>query len=146
MGRTRDCRIENCHVVEHAHEVDILLSERFDEIVILHAGDRKHRRLIELGVIQAGEQVRAAGPGSRKAYAQLARPLGICARHECGGLFMAHLHESNAVLACAQSFHDAVDAVAGQAKYDLHAPIHQCVDENIGCVHGGVTLRSSVRL
>ena len=54
--------------------VDILLSEGVDEIVIRQAGDRDDRGTVDLGIIQAIEQVDAARPCSRQAAAEFTGP------------------------------------------------------------------------
>lgn len=45
---------------------------------------------------------------------------------------MARLDKPNSVLSCPQRFHDAVDAVTGQAEDDLNAPINQRLNAQIG--------------
>ena len=44
---------------------------------------------------------------------------------------MAHMDETNFVLALAQRFHDSVYAVAGKAKDNLNTPIDERIDQNI---------------
>jgi hypothetical protein len=58
--------------------------------------------------------------------------LGITTGHESRGFFMPHLNESYFVLALAESFHDAVDSVARQSEYHVHAPRVKGLDEDIG--------------
>ena len=48
---------------------------------------------------------------------------------------MAHLDEANLILAGAQGFHDAVDAVAGKTKDKLHSPINKPFNKNVGSSH-----------
>ena len=91
---------------------------------------------VQLGVVEAVEQVDAAGPGGREADAEPAGELGVAAGHEGGGLLVAHLDEADLVLALAQGLHDAVDAVAGQAEDDIDAPVVNRVDENVGGSRG----------
>ena len=94
-------------------------------------GDREHRLAVELGVVQAVEQVDPARPGGREADAQLAGELGVAAGHERGRFLVAHLDEADLVLALAQRLHDPVDAVAGQAEDDLDAPVDAGFDQNV---------------
>jgi len=103
-----------------------------NEIVVLQPGDREHRGTVHLGVVKAVEQVNAAGPRGGKAHAEPAGELGVTARHEGGGLFVADLYEADLVLARAQRLHDAVDAVAGQAEHNIHAPIDKRFDQDVG--------------
>ncbi len=62
--------------------------------------DRHDRLVVELGVIQAVEQVDRAGAGGRQADPDLAGELGVRAGHERGHLLMADLDELRAVIAC----------------------------------------------
>ena len=112
---------------------------RADQVVVGHAGDREHGLPVQLRVVEAVEQMEAAGPGRREADAEPAGELRIAARHEGGRLFVAHLDEADRVLALAQRLHDAVDAVAGQAEDGIHAPVLQHVDQNVGgCLSHGI--------
>jgi hypothetical protein len=45
---------------------------------------------------------------------------------------MADLNESNFVLMLAERFHNAVNTVAGESEYDIHAPGVNGLDEDIG--------------
>src|SRR5437879_11159300 len=45
---------------------------------------------------------------------------------------MPHLNEANSILPCAQSFHDAVDAIAGNSEDYIDAPTNDPFDQNIG--------------
>ena len=85
-------------VHEQFVERDVLLGEGFDQIVVLRAGDREHRLIVELGVVDAVQQVDAAGAGGREADAELAGELGIGAGGECGRLLVPHLDELDLVL------------------------------------------------
>ena len=58
-------------------------------------GDGQHRLAVELGVVQAVEQMNAARAGSRQADAELAGVLGIGAGHERRRFFVAHLDEAD---------------------------------------------------
>jgi hypothetical protein len=81
----------------------------------------------------------AAGPRGRDAHAEPSGPFGITASGERGGLLVAGLDETNFVLAFAQGFDQAVDAVAGQSEDNFHFPIDQRFDDHVGsghCAHG----------
>src|SRR5436309_13432530 len=56
---------------------------------------------------------------------------------------MADLNEGDGVLTCSQRFHEAVDAVARQAKDDANAPVNQPLHEDIGRCSRHVSLRVS---
>src|SRR6185437_3759276 len=79
----------------------------------------------------------AARPGGGEAAAEPPGPFGVAARHEGGCLLMAHLDEADPVLARAQRFDDAVDAVARQTEDDLDPPIDQRFDEYVAGGHRG---------
>ena len=73
-----------------------------EQVVELQAGDGEHRLAVELGVVEAVEQVDAAGPGGGEADAELAGPFGIGAGHEGRRFLVPHLDEADLVLARAQ--------------------------------------------
>ena len=60
------------HVHQQPVEVHILLRVGVDEVVIVVAGDGEHWLLIELGIVEAVEQVHAAGAGGRQTYPEAA--------------------------------------------------------------------------
>ena len=60
---------------------------------LLLADDRDHRRVVELGVVEAVEQVDRARARGRHAHADLARELGVGAGGEGGELLVAQLDE-----------------------------------------------------
>ena len=86
-------------VDEQLVELDVLLGMRADQIVERHAGDRQDRRAVELGVIQAVQEMDAAGTGGGEADAQPARKLRIRARHERRGFLVTHLDKADLILA-----------------------------------------------
>ena len=125
VRRSHDALVIGGHVHEDPVQVDVLLGVGADQVVKGMAGDGQHRLAVHLGIIKAVEQMDAAGAGSGQADAEPAGVLGIGAGHEGGRFLVAHLDEADLVLALAQRFHDAVDAVAGEAKDDFHSPVHK---------------------
>ena len=97
----------------------------------MHAGDRQHRLAVQLGVVEAVQQMNAAGAGGGQADAEPAGVLGVGAGHEGRGLLVPHLDEADLVLARAQRLHDAVDAVAGKSEDHVDAPVQNGFDENV---------------
>jgi hypothetical protein len=61
MRRTHHADAVLGDVGEHFVELDVLLRAGADQIVVRHPRDRQHGLTIQLGVVQAVEQVQAAG-------------------------------------------------------------------------------------
>lgn len=78
--------------------------------------------MVQLGVVEAIEEMNAAGAGGGDADANPAGEFGIRTRHERGGFFVADMDEADAVFVLAQGFEDAVDAVAGESEDGVNAP------------------------
>jgi hypothetical protein len=113
-------------VLEQRHQVDFLLVVRAQRGALLLADDGDHRLVVELGVVQAVEQVDGARSGRRDAHAHFARVFGVGARHQGGEFLVAGLHELDAVrlvFLFAHRVHDAVDGVPGVAEQAFHAPV-----------------------
>ena len=85
-------------VLEQDRQVDLLLVVAAERGARLLADDRDHRLVVELGVVEAVEEVDRAGPGGRHADADLAGELGVGAGHERGHLLVARLDEVDPVL------------------------------------------------
>lgn len=60
--------------------------------------EREDRLVVELGVVEAVEQVNAARSGGREAHAQPARVLGVTTGGKGGRLLVADLNEAAAIL------------------------------------------------
>jgi len=86
MSRAHDARIVNAHIRNPLIELAILLCVGVDQVMKLQSGDRKERLAVVLGVIEAVEQVNAAGTGGRKTDSKPARPPGIGAGQQRGRL------------------------------------------------------------
>src|SRR6185437_9249932 len=95
------------------------------------ARDGEHGLAVELGVVEAVEQVDAAGARGGEADAEPAGPLRIGAGVECGSFLVADLDEANLVLVGAQRLDDAVDAVTWNAEHRVDAPVDQGFDEHV---------------
>src|SRR5262249_41603715 len=120
----------------------VLLGVGIHKVVELQPGDGEHGHAIELGIVEAVEQVNAARSRGRQAAAEPPRPFRVAAGHEGGRLLVAGLDEADLVLALAQGLHDSVDAVPRQPEDDLHAPLDQAVDQDICCRFGHVSAPS----
>jgi hypothetical protein len=73
MGAIHHALIEIGYVHKQLVESNILLSERTDQIAVLHTGNGQYGSVIHLGVIQTIQQMNAARPGSRNAHADTSR-------------------------------------------------------------------------
>src|ERR1043165_2199493 len=87
--------------------------------------------MIELRVVQAGQQMNRARTGRRDAAAHFARELRVCAGHERGHLLVAYLHEIDGVTRAIERAEDPVDAVARVSVNAAHAPRGYALDEEV---------------
>jgi hypothetical protein len=108
---------------------DFLLVPGAEDRGLLRAGDGQHRHVVELGVVQAVQQVDPARPGGGQAHAELTGGLGVRGGHECGGLLVVDEDEPDLVLVPPQALHDPVDAVAGNPEHGIDAPFGQPPDQ-----------------
>ncbi len=129
-------------------QVDLLLVPGAQHRGLLHAGDGEHRHVVELGVVEAVQQVDTARPGRRQAHADLAGRLGVRGRHERRRFLVVHQHEPDPVLVPAQALHEPVDAISRQAEHGVHAPVRQALDECLRCdlTHDGPPVSVASRL
>ena len=119
------------HVAEELEDVDLLLEVRADHVVVRVPGDGQDRGVIELGVVEAVEQVDGPGPAGGEADAQPPGELGVAAGGEGRRLLVPALDEADLVLVLAQGLEDPVDPVAGQAEGRVHAPVDQLLDDHV---------------
>lgn len=139
--RSHHAGVVDADVLEQLVEFDVLLGVRGKEVVIVHAGDRENRLAVALCVVEAVEQMDAAGTGGSEADPEFAGELGPRAGHEGGGFLVPDLDEADAVLTLAERFHDAVDAIARDAEDHFDSPIEQAFHEYVSRgFHAGVTL------
>ena len=107
MGRTHDPRRIAVASMNNLSSSMSCWVSVVEQIVVLRASDRQHRLAIELGVVDAVQQVDAAGTRGREANPELAGELGIGAGGECARFLVAYLDELDVVLALAQRFEHA---------------------------------------
>ena len=96
-----------------------------------HAGEREHRRLVELGVVKAVQEMDRSWAGGREADAQPSGVLGVSAGRERGGLFVSDVNKTDTVPVLAQAFHQAVHAVAGQAENSIYPEVCETGDQDL---------------
>lgn len=121
------------HVLEQGDQVDLLLVVRAQRRALLLSDDGDHGLVIELGIVQAIEQVDGAGAGRGQADPDLVRELGVAGGHEGRQLFVAALDEVDRILA-PEGGHDAIDAVARIAVDAPYAPLAQALEDEVS--HG----------
>jgi hypothetical protein len=119
-------------VAHERREVDLLLIVGAERRALLLSHQGHHRLTVELGVVEAVQQVHRARPLRRQDDAQTARVLRVPHRHEGGGLLMARLHERGSAARAAQRPQHAVDAVSRVAEDARHAPVPQALDDHVG--------------
>src|SRR6185312_11851206 len=115
-------------VLEEDLEVDLLLVVGPDRMALLLADDGQHRLVVELGVVEAVDQMHGARARGGYAGPDLAGELGLGTGHEGGHLLVPGLGEH-------RLFHllpgpdEAVDAVPGVAEDPLDAPLTQALED-----------------
>ena len=140
-GRDRQLDVLARHVLEERGEVDLLLVAAAERERALLADDRHHRLVVELGVVEAVEEVDGARPGGGEADADVASELGVAARHEGGELLVGGLDELDAVN-LVEAAEDAVDPVAGIAVDALDAVVGKALEDVLadGAAHASFLL------
>ena len=132
LHRDVDHHVVVCDVLEELLEVDLLLVAGAEQLGLLHARDGQDALVVELGVVEAVEQMHAAGPGGRQAHPEPARDLRVAAGHERGGLLVVDQHEADSVLVPSQGLREAVDPVAGQPEDRVDPPVDEAFNEQLG--------------
>lgn len=89
----------------------------------LLAYDRDHRLMVELGVVQAIQEMDGARTAGREAYTHFAGELGVPAGHERRHLLMPYLNKIELIPRSTQRTHDAVDTIAGGSRRCASRPI-----------------------
>ena len=124
MSGAHDTGVVDANVLENLVEFDVLLCEGADQVVIRQPCNCEHGGAIELCVIESVQQMEAAGARCGQTDSQLAGKFGIAAGGESGRFLVAHLHEADFLLTCAQGLHNAVNAISGQPENNFNTPIH----------------------
>src|SRR5687767_500533 len=76
-----------------------------------------------------------ARPRRGETDTQASGEFGITTGHERGSLFMAHLNKLDLLLAGAESFHIAINAIPRHSKDHRNTPIFQAVENKICRLH-----------
>src|ERR1700761_1191877 len=126
---------EACNIREHSVQVEFLLVAGAADGRFGLTADSEDRHVIQLSVIQAGDQMCGPGSAGRQTDAELAGKLGFSHGHEGGHLLMPDLDEFD-VVGPLQSTDHAVDAVAGVSVDAADPPGVQALDNEIADFHG----------
>jgi hypothetical protein len=110
------------------------------------SGDGQNGLAVALGVVESIQQMDSTRPRSRNADAQAAGVFRIAACRKRGGLLMPDLDESYFLLRDSESFEDAVDTIAGEAKDRIDAPIDQSRDQKVTDSLGHVSSRTTATI
>jgi hypothetical protein len=109
-------------VLEQRHEVDFLLVVAAERGPRLLSDDGDDRRVVELRVVQAVQQVDRAGSGRGQAHADLAGELRVAARHERRHLLVPDLDQLRVAVGAIEGAEEGVDAVARIAVDAVDTP------------------------
>ena len=142
-----DHLVVDAEVHEHFVQVHLLLVFRPQLRRRLDPGDGQHGDVVQLGVVQAIDQVEPSRARGCKAYPQPAGRLAVAGRHEGRRLFVVNQEEPDAVLVAAKALHDPVDAIAGKSEDCVDAPVDEALDEELrgDLLHGANTFLRGTR-
>ena len=100
--------------------------------------------MVELGVVEAVQEVDRARSGGGQADTHLIGPLGVRAGHESRHRLVADLDVVDPVFRALERAHDPVDAVAGVAVDPLDTPLGEALGKEVGDVHGKLLSLSAI--
>ena len=132
VRRPHDALVEFSYVHVELVEIDVLLIVHADEVVEGVAGDGEDWLQVALGIVQAVEEMHAAGARGRAADADSSGVFGVAAGSKGGRLFVPNLNELQLVLVCAQRFEEAVDTIPGIPEDGIHTPFDQPFNDQVG--------------
>ena len=149
MARSKTCRAECSSITVHT-KPQTSLNKTWRSIscwyghhrsAFLLTDDRYHRLVIQLGVIEAVDQVNRPRSRRRHACPDLARELGVRAGHECRHLLVTGLGE-HGIIDLFERPQKAIDPVARIAENAVHPPLPQVLEH----VNGHQCHRTSLRV
>ena len=129
-ARVVDARVPLGHGPQHVDGVDELvgLLVHADEVDL--PGERHERRVVEVGVADAGRQVGGARPEGREADAGVAGEATVGVGHERGALLVARRDERDA-LGAVEGLVEVEGLLAGDAEDVLDALALETLDEEL---------------
>jgi len=132
LGDGDHLQVVTSDVLVQAHQVDFLLVGATHGTAVGLPDDGQHGHVVELGVVQAVEQVDGTGPGGGHADPEAAAELGVANSLERGHFLVPGLDELRLVVGSHPGSVDAVDPVARVGKDLLHAPLAQSFQQVVG--------------
>ena len=132
VGRRNHVDVLVRDVLEQRQQVDLLLVVAAERRAGLLADDGDHRLMVELGVVEAVQQVDRTRSRRGEADAHLPRELCVGAGHEGRHLLVSDLDELDAILCPGEGAENAVDAVPWIAVDAPDAPLVEAPDEEVG--------------
>jgi len=140
LGNGHHVDVVGGDVLEQAQQVDLLLVITAHRAARGLPDDGHDRHVVELGVVQAVEQVDRTRPGGGQADSHLAGELGVADRLEGGHLLVPGLGEGRLVIGVPEGRDDAINAVARVAEHAFHPPLAQAGQQVVGdgLTHGAL--------
>jgi hypothetical protein len=132
LRRDRARVAEDRDVLEQDLEVDLLLVVGPERHLVLLADQGEDGHVVELGVVEAVEEVDRARAGRGDADADLAGELRVPAGHEGGHLLVPDLRELGIVVCPFERAEEAVDPVTGVAVDAVDSPLAQALENEVG--------------
>ena len=117
--------------LQHPHDVDELVRLLVELVETGLAGDRDHRRAVEEGVGDAGDEVRRARPEGRHGHRGPAGQAAVDVGHERGALLVAGRDVADAD-SRGERVEDVHRLLAGDREDVLAALRGEAVDEEVG--------------
>ena len=96
--------------------------------------------MVELGVVEAVQEMDRPWAGGSDAAADLVRELGVPAGHERGHLLVARLDELGVIICAVERAEEAVDPVPRVAVDAVDPPLAQALQNEIGNQLGHVVV------
>ncbi len=128
-----DGRVPDRHVAEHRLEVDVLEGAAAEHARRDLPRQGQHGRAVELGVVQAGEQVRRARTGDGEARGRAAGELPVGTGRERRGALVADadVPQLATLLGPAHRVGEAEVGVADHAEHGVDTVGHQGLDDRV---------------
>jgi len=124
---------EGGHALEGGGEIDFLKRARSEHLRVDLTGEGEHRRAVDLGVPQPGEQIRGARPGDGQACRGTAGELAVGRGGEGRGALVADADVGQApgLFLPPEGVRQAEVRVADHSEDVLHPPVHHRLGHDV---------------